>query len=271
MKHWTLDDIPWERFDRRSVDPDIVKIVKAASMVEHNGGDYAIYLCNVFHDDPEFQEAARRWAREEVQHGRALARWAKLADPEFDFKASFKRFRQGFRLPLEASESVRGSRAGELIARCMVEVATSSHYMTLHDATDEPTLKEICRKIAADELRHYKLFYSHLKRYLERERLGRWRRLLVALDRITESEDDELAYAYYAANGGDEPYDRRRSTRAYIHRVYSNYRPRHVERAVAMIFKVVGFKPHGRFNLWLTKIICWLMRSRGQRLSRAGV
>lgn len=143
MKHWTLDDIPWERFDRRSVDPDIVKIVKAASMVEHNAGDYATYLCNVFHDDPEFQEAARRWAREEVQHGRALARWAKLADPEFDFEASFKRFRQGFRLPLEASESVRGSRAGELIARCVVEVATSSYYRTLHDATDEPALKEI--------------------------------------------------------------------------------------------------------------------------------
>ena len=270
MKRWTLDDMPWERFDRRSVDPDIVKIVKAASMVEHNAGDYATYLCNVFHDDPEFQEAARHWAREEVQHGRALARWAKLADPEFDFEASFKRFRQGFRLPLEARESVRGSRAGELIARCMVEVATSSYYMTLHDATDEPALKEICRNIAADELRHYKLFYRHLKRYLERERLGRWRRLLVALGRITESEDDELAYAYYAANGGGEPYDRRRSTRAYIHRVYSNYRPAHVERAIAMILKAVGFKSHGRFNLWLTKIVCWFMQYRSQRLARAG-
>ena len=30
MKHWTLDDIPWERFDRSRVDPEVVKIVKAA-------------------------------------------------------------------------------------------------------------------------------------------------------------------------------------------------------------------------------------------------
>ena len=50
-------------------------------MVEHNGGDYATYLCNVFHDDPEFQDTANRWAQEEVQHGEALARWAELADP----------------------------------------------------------------------------------------------------------------------------------------------------------------------------------------------
>ena len=258
------------RFDASRVDPELLKVVKAASLVEYNAGHYADYLCNVFGDDRTFQHDARNWAHEEMQHGEALAKWARLADPGYDFEASFRRFAEVIKLPVEATASMRGSRCGELIARCMVEVATSSYYMTLHDATDEPTLKEICRNIAADELRHYKLFYSHLKRYLERERLGRWRRLLVALDRITESEDDELAYAYYAANGGDEPYDRRRSTRAYIHRVYSNYRPRHVERAIAMILKVVGFKSHGRFNLWLTKIICWFMKYRGQRLSRAG-
>ena len=74
MKHWTLDDIPWERFDRSRVDPEVVKVVKAAAMVEANGGDYAKYLCNVFHDDLEFQQVANDWAMEEVQHGMALAR-----------------------------------------------------------------------------------------------------------------------------------------------------------------------------------------------------
>ena len=67
-RHWTLDDIPWAQFDAAQVDPDILKVVKAAAMVEHNGGDYAAYLCSVFHDDPEFQVAARQWAEEEVQH-----------------------------------------------------------------------------------------------------------------------------------------------------------------------------------------------------------
>ncbi len=148
-RHWTLDDIPWARFDAARVDADVLKAVKAAAMVEHNGGDYVTYLCNVFPDDPEFQAAARAWGAEEVQHGQALARWARLADPGFDFEARFARFLAGFRLPLEAERSVRGSRTGELLARCMVEVGTSSFYSAMRDAADEPVLKEICRRIAA--------------------------------------------------------------------------------------------------------------------------
>ena len=74
-KHWTLDDIDWAAFEPEKVDPEILKIIKAASMVEYNGADYATYLCNVFPNDDEFQEAAKAWAVEEVQHGAALARW----------------------------------------------------------------------------------------------------------------------------------------------------------------------------------------------------
>jgi len=41
---WTLDDIAWDRFDRTKVDPELLRIVKAASLVEYNGADYAQYL-----------------------------------------------------------------------------------------------------------------------------------------------------------------------------------------------------------------------------------
>src|SRR5690242_20346297 len=112
MKHWTLDDIDWNRFDPRKVDADLLRIVKAASLVEHNGGDYAIYLENVFAGDPGFQQAARDWSMEEVQHGKALARWAQLPDPAWDFEVAFKRFTDGFKLPLAATTSVRGTRTG---------------------------------------------------------------------------------------------------------------------------------------------------------------
>ena len=44
MGRWTLDDIPWDRFDRNKLDADIVRIVKAASLVEYNGGAYAHHL-----------------------------------------------------------------------------------------------------------------------------------------------------------------------------------------------------------------------------------
>ena len=270
MKHWTLDDILWEAFDPVRVDPDIVRIVKAASLVEHNGGDYATYLCNVFDDDRDFQAVARAWAEEEVQHGRALARWAALADPGWDFAAAFAAFTHGFRLPLEASQSVRGTRTGELIARCIVETGTSSYYTALADAVDEPVLRQICRKIAADEHRHYKLFFSHMQRYQSAERLGFWGRLKTGIGRVLESEDDELAYAYYAANGARGRYDRRTNSRAYARRAYAVYRPWHIERSVAMVLKAMGFTPNGRLHVVLSRFAAWLMRARANALVRAG-
>ena len=270
-RHWTLDDIPWADFDPSQVDPDILNIVKAASMVEYNGGAYAAYLCKVFPDDPEFRAAAESWAKEEVQHGQALARWASLADPSFDFEDAFKRFNEGYQLPLRAAEqSLRGSRTGELVARCIVEVGTSSYYSALGSATQEPALRAVCRHIAADELRHYKLFYTHLKRYLEQEGIGRWRRVAIALGRINESEDDELSYAYYAANGAGEPYDRKRWCQAYMRRAYSYYRLPHVERAVAMSFKAAGLNPQSRLASWASKLAYRGIRWRWSRLVAAG-
>jgi rubrerythrin len=270
-KTWSLDDISWDRFDPGKLDADLIKLVKAASMVEYNGGDYAVYLCNVFAGDEVFQAAAKAWAAEEVQHGEALARWARMADPGFDFAASFKRFTQGYSLPLGATASVRGSRTGELVARCIVEVGTSSYYSALAAASEEPVLKEICRRIAADEFRHYKLFYKHLKRYLEIERVSKLRRIRIALGRIGESEDDELAYAYYAANGDPgEPYERRRWSRAYAARALSYYRPAHVERGIAMTFKAAGLAPQGSLARWTSRGAYWLVRSRRRRAEARG-
>jgi rubrerythrin len=270
MAHWTLEQIPWDQFDPAAVDPELVKLVKAAALVEYNGGDYATYLNNVFHDDDGFCAASSAWALEEVQHGAALARWAKLADPDFDFDASFKRFTDGYKIELDVNASVRGSRAGELVARCIVETGTSSYYTALADACAEPVLQAVCRKIAADELRHYKLFYTHLQRYLGYEGLGAWGRVKVALSRISESEDDELAYAYYAANHATEPYERKRFSMAYARRAYAYYRPPHIQRGIAMVMKAAGLNPQGWLAKLLGKLAFRFMRHRVARLDAVG-
>lgn len=267
MTLWTPEDIAWHRFDRSRLDPDLVKLVKAASMVEHNARDYAAYLCNVFRDDIEFQKLAREWAEAEVQHGRTLSRWARLADPNFDFEARFKRYRDGFRVPIDVSQSVRGSLSGELLARCVVETGTSSHYTAIRQATSEPVLHELCGRIAADELRHYKTFYELSKRYLEKERIGLGSRLRVVVGRVVETQDKELAYAYYAANGTEGPFDRRRSNRAYVRRAYALYQPYLVERIGAMLFKIVGLRPHGWLNRMLSRVGYRFMQRRARRLA----
>jgi rubrerythrin len=119
------------------------------------------------------------WGREEVQHGRALGRWAEMADPSFNFPSAFERFHAGYKPPHFASDdalSVRGSRRGEMVARCVVESGTSSFYSAIRDATDEPVLKEIAGRIAADEFRHYKLFFETLHAQDEPD-LPFWRKL----------------------------------------------------------------------------------------------
>ncbi|HYD99429.1 MAG TPA: ferritin-like domain-containing protein [Alphaproteobacteria bacterium] len=266
--HWTVDGLPWSELDPAKADPDALQLAKAAALVEYNGELYAEYLCNVFHDDPLFQQAARDWAVEEVQHGEALGRWAAAVDPRWDFAGAVRRFRDGYKIELNRDQSVRGSLSGELIARCIVETGTSSYYAALGQATQEPVFKAICRNIAADELRHYKLFYTHLRRYLEREGLGRLGRLRVALGRIRESEDDELAYAYYAANVDPAvPYDHAVCNRAYMGRAYRYYRADLVDRAVGMVFKAAGLSPQGWLRHAASRAAWRFVDSRAKKLA----
>lgn len=268
LKHWTADDIPWDRFDPARVDADMLRLVKAAAMVEKNSADYATYLKNVFPDDADFVAAADHWASEEVQHGDVLGRWAEMADPDFHFAERFRVFQDGYKIPVDAAASVRGSRAGELVARCVVEVGTSSYYTSLAGGTEEPVLKAICRRIASDEFRHYKLFYTHLNRYVGRENPSTLARLRVAIGRIVETDDDELAYAYYAGNNTGEAYERRRNADAYAARAYRYYRPDIIQRGIAMTFKATGLDPQG----WLARLTAraaWHFMDRRQtRLRR---
>lgn len=266
---WTLDDIAWDKFDPALVDPETLKAVKAAAMVEANAADYVTYLNKVFRDDPEMLDAIRQWGEEEVQHGFALGRWAELADPEFSFERAFARFREGYKINEGAEDSVRGARSLELIARCVVESGTSSFYSGMRDDTAEPVLKQIAANIAADEFRHYKLFYEGFLKYQPEERPNFFKRLWVAMTRVQEAEDDELAYAYYAANVKPEeeasyPYDRDAYSRAYNQQLMRFYHFPHLRKAVSMIVKPVGLKPTGYIARGLARVVWWAMRARAK-------
>jgi rubrerythrin len=270
MKHWTPDDISWADFRPESLSPDMLQVVKAAAMVERNAGDYTSYLKNIFKADAEFLEIAGAWQEEEVQHGDVLGRYCEMADPAFVFRDRFKRFTDGYQVPIDVAASVRGSLTGELLARCIVETGTSSFYSAIRDATDEPVLKAIAHRIAGDEFRHYKTFYDLMKRYVDREGVGMVRRAMVAIGRIRETDDDELAFAFHAANEpADLPYDRFRCNAAYSARAWSLYRPKHTERAVNMVLKVIGIDPQG----WLgtkAKSFAWKkMQSRAEAFRAA--
>src|SRR6201995_4822896 len=93
---WTMDDVHWSLFDPTKIESGLLATVKAAALVEYNAPDYVTYLKRVFAGEgPEIMDALEQWGREEAQHGRALGRWAELADPEFNLEAAFVRFRKG--------------------------------------------------------------------------------------------------------------------------------------------------------------------------------
>ena len=130
-------------------------------------------------------------------------------------------------------------------------------------------MKDICKVIAADEFRHYKLFYETLSRYLESEKLGKIARLRVALSRIAESEDDELSYAFFAANANDgDVYDRKAMNRAYARRAYSFYQQKHLDRAIAMIFKACGFIPPSIPYRIIRQVAWRLLNRQTQKLKK---
>ena len=270
--HWTWDDIAWDSFDPTRVDPDVLRAVKAASMVEANSADYVSYLNNVFADDPDMVARIHVWGEEERQHGDALARWASLADRSWHFAPRLASFRANYQLPLDAAESVRGSRAGELLARCVVECGTSSFYSAIRDASDEPVLKEICHRIAGDEFRHYKLFYEGLQHYEGRDRLGLMTKLRVALGRVQEADDDELSVAYWCANVENTadavPYDRKACATAYELRATRLYRYGHVARGLFMIARAIGINPQGRIVGLLSRGVWYMLQVRTRRLQR---
>jgi len=272
---WTLEDVDWSGFEPAKVDPGLLAAVKAASLVEYNAPDYVAYLKRVYHGAPESTiRNIEHWGEEEVQHGLALARWAELADPSFDFNRSFARFRTRYR-PAHfdgADLSVRGSKRGEMIARCVVESGTSSFYSAIRDASAEPVLKEVAGRIAADEFRHYRLFYDLLQSDAEPD-LPRWRKLWVAVTRVRESDDDELACAYYCANVAPEreaemPYKRRTYARAYHARAMTLYRRHHIDKLVKMVVKPTGFDPSGRLSGFAGAALWGLLTARAAMIGR---
>ncbi len=272
-KGWSPNDILWANFDASKIEPWMLYAIKAAALVEYNAPDYVTYLRRIFKDSgPDTLAAIDEWGREESQHGKTLGRWAEMADPSFKLGETFARFHKGYRPAHFANPhdvSVRGSRRAEMIARCVVESGTSSYYSAIKDATDEPVLKEIVGRIAADEFRHYRLFYEILHKQDEPD-LSFWKKLRVAVARVNESDDDELSYAYYCATvpvdqEATVPYVRAAYAKAGYNTTLRIYRRHHIGKLTQMVAKAVGADPHGRLAKLAEALLWRLLKLRAGR------
>ena len=265
MATWNLEQIQWQNFDATLVDPRFLRLAKGACLVEFNANDYVAYLSNVFRGDDELSAEIRKWGDDEKKHGLALARWVKMADPDFDFDGALAKFREVHPIAINAQTSIRGSKCQELVARCMVETGTATYYAALCDSTKEPVFKQICKFIAADEIHHYKFFLKTLEKYKKIEGLSRWARLKTVVERSIEAEDEELTLAFACGNYPDREIrreDYKEYSRDFLAIAYRLYRRPHIERASKLAVNAAGLPNKPWLTNTITTVLTGIMHMR---------
>ena len=165
-RHWSLDDIPWAeiRHDLVTGNEAFFYLIASASLMESGTDLYTANLIDYFAGDDEVTSWLERyWLPEELQHGRALRRYVEAAWPDFPWAVVRERFVEEFR-PF-CDEALERARGLEMASRCVVEMGTASFYTSLSRASPDPVLALLTRRIAEDEVRHYKHFYRYFRRY----------------------------------------------------------------------------------------------------------
>ncbi|MEO5812881.1 MAG: ferritin-like domain-containing protein [Rhodanobacter sp.] len=194
---WSLESLDLSHIDHAAIrdDEDLFLLLCSASFVESGSDLYSQNLIAHFAGDAELQHwLDAHWQHEELQHGRALGAYVRAVWPEFDWERGFTAFWKEYGAVCTA-EQLEPRRGLELAARCVVETGTASLYRALNEITREPVLQQLTTNIKSDEVRHFKYFYQHYRRYRERERLPRRQVLGAIIRRVREvkSEDSDIA------------------------------------------------------------------------------
>jgi rubrerythrin len=245
--HWSLDDIPWHeiRQDAVAQTEAFFYLVATASLMESATDLYTANLIDYFADDEEVTSWLENyWLPEELQHGRALRRYVEVAWPEFGWEPARRLFVEEFK-PF-CDTSLEATRSQEMASRCVVETGTASYYRTLSRASPDPVLAILTRRIAEDEVRHYKHFYRYFRKYRDVEAPRRsailpalWRRL-----KMTGGDDSFIVLKHvYNAHHPGEPFDMGvyRRVRRECRRLVRDHFPH--EMTVRMLLKPLGLGP----------------------------
>lgn len=206
-RHWKLDELPWDAICVERVRPDeqLFFLLVSASFVEILSELYTGNLARWFGEDSDAARWLREtWQHEEVQHGLALRAYVKAVWPEFDWQVAYEGFAAEYG-PMCNDSELEDSRALEFAARCVVETGTSSLYRFLHDAVDEPVLRQLLANIKADEVRHYSQFLKMFRRYNREEGLGSLAVLRALLRRVREGRNEDAEIAFRHAWQGRHP------------------------------------------------------------------
>ncbi|WP_354673381.1 ferritin-like domain-containing protein [Cupriavidus alkaliphilus] len=197
VRPWSVSDIPYEAIDVARVrgDRDLFYLLVSASFIESGSDTYAGNLATYYARVPDAAGwLSEHWEAEELQHGLALRRYVEHVWPEFDWARGYARFFDEYSQTCSIDQ-FEPTEALEMAARCVVETGTAAYYRALEQASDEPVLRDLSRRISNDEVRHYKHFFHFFNRFAEAERLGRLRVLRALARRLLEIKNEDAAIA----------------------------------------------------------------------------
>ncbi|SOZ97756.1 putative ferritin-like protein [Cupriavidus taiwanensis] len=197
VRPWSVSDIRYEAIDVARVrgDRDLFYLLVSASFIESGSDTYAGNLATYYARVPEAAGwLSEHWEAEELQHGLALRRYVEHVWPEFDWERGYARFFDEYRQTCSIDQ-FEPTEALEMAARCVVETGTAAYYRALEQASDEPVLRDLTRRISNDEVRHYKHFFHFFNRFAEAERPGRLRVLRALARRLLEIKNEDAAIA----------------------------------------------------------------------------
>lgn len=200
---WRLEDLDFAPIDcaRLRQRDDLFLLVCSASFIESGTDTYTRNLVDYFADDAEVGSwLLEHWEPEELQHGRALKAYIHHVWPEFDWDGAYAEFFSEY-AKLCTVEQLEPTRGQEMVARCIVEMGTTTYYQALNTVCNEPVLRELTWHIRNDEVQHYKHFYHYFLKYREREALGRPKVMAALWRRVAElrQSDTDIALRHAAA------------------------------------------------------------------------
>ena len=235
-----------------SVPPHVLHLARTACLVESRAHLYSGYLVGVF---PRWAQTFERWGAEEETHGASLRDWLAKEDPHFDFERHFSEYLARVPYHPEGTGSVYGSPQGELVARCFVEAMAATYYQAL--GTGWPALRPLCRKLAADEARHFTMF----RRLLETLRAEEGPRPLeaarVMFQRLRALDDEQILFASWCVRGetNDGPFVLGEESKRYRAMMWRLYRPEHLRFAATLSLQTLGWSVAPGKLTWLSGLI----------------
>lgn len=201
---WNYEkDIAYESIDINRVKNNtyLFKTLIIASFIEITSDVYERNLNEYYKDDEETtQWLEKTWEPEEIQHGNSLKKYINTIWPEFDWEKHYEIFKKNY-LPLCKVEALEPTKAGEMIARMVVETGTSTLYKTLMNYAkelNEPILEDLASNISKDEIHHFEMFEKVFKKYKEKEKLTRNDITKILYARLKEINNEDIKIAFEA-------------------------------------------------------------------------